>query len=327
MLRVVIQVLRMVSGIRSQAQDVIESGNKRWPLAVWLVRIFYLGLVYVAISTMPRWKAYRSRPVIYPLWPVKWLNPLRAMGVVDLRSSLTLAEAFFVTSTAAAAVLPAYRVPRVLAALGLLEFVAVDNSYGQITHYWHGWLLAAFAFCGLPNRWQKSAPGSADRHLSLTSVWAAQSVVLLAYTLSGSWKTAVGALQMCMGRANTFSPTALARHIAERLFQTHSKSVLGPSVIAHPRIGWPLFVGAVYLELFSLYSAFQPRLQRLWSLGLMTFHGLVYLTMPIDFTHSMLLLAILFWRSPFQPPQRPWRAFLGSLPLWGWCGKRVGLLS
>ena len=59
----------------------------------------------------------------------------------------------------------------------------------------------------------------------------------------------------------------------------------------------------------------------------MAFHGMVYLTMPIDFTYSMLLLAILFWRSPFQRPEGPWRAFLGTLPLLGWCAKRRGVVS
>ena len=320
-------MVKLVNCVRAQSEVVIESGNERWPAAVWLIRAFYLGLLFVAVSTMPRWKMYRARSAIYPLWPAKWLKPVTATGKVGFPQSLTAIEAFFVVSSAAAAVFPAYRVPRVLAAVGLLEFVAIDNSYGQITHYWHGWLLTAFTFCALPNRWHKSPPGSAERHVALTALWAAQSSLLLAYSMSGVWKVGVGLLQMGMGQANTFSPTALARHIAERLFQTNSRSKLGAAIIAHPRIGWPMFVGAVYLELFSIYAAFQPRLQRLWSLGLMSFHGMVRLTMPIDFSHSMLLLAILFLKSPFQPAVRSWRAFVGALPVLGWCWKRLAFLS
>ena len=316
-------IREMLGRVHLQAQAVINSAEDRWQTALWLTRLYYLVFLYISVSTLPLWNQYRARPVIAPQWPAKWIE-VASGNVASLPQILTVLEILFLAAAATVALLPGLRIARILATVGLLEFVAVDNSYGQITHYWHAWLLSSLMLIFLPNGWQSAERDPKKQREALSTIWGAQTVVLLSYSMSGLWKLVFGLGQLSFGLANAFSPTALARHIAEQFIESGDMGILGHLVIAHYWLGWPLFLGAMYLELFAIYAAFRPSLLVVWGLGLITFHAMVYLTMAINFSYAALLLVVVVASSPFRPAQFSWRATLGDLPLFGWCWTRAG---
>jgi hypothetical protein len=304
-------------------EQVLARGAKRWTLATWSIRLYYFAFLYICVSTLPLWNEYRARPAIAPQWPVKWLPLVVGSGAASLPQALTGLEMAFLLCSGLAAVAAGSRLARVLASLGLLEFMAVDNSYGQITHYWHAWFLSSLVLILLPRGWQNAEHDLDRLRQVLFVLWGAQAMVLLSYSMSGLWKLVFGLGQLSFGLANTFSPTALARHTIEQFLESGAMGVLGPWLIAHPWAGWPLFLGALYLELFAFYAAFRPSLLLPWGLGLIIFHTMVYLTMAINFSYAALLLVILVVSSPFRPLHVRWFAVAADLPLFGWCWTRV----
>ncbi len=70
--------------------------------------------------------------------------PLRA-GVLGILTG-------YLATTFLGAVFSHRRWARLLAFLGLLEFVALENSFGKINHAHHLWVLTAFLLVFLPGR-------------------------------------------------------------------------------------------------------------------------------------------------------------------------------
>jgi hypothetical protein len=153
------------------------------------------------------------------------------------------------------------------------------------------------------------------RQIALTTVWLAQALLLLFYTLTGTWKIVAAAVQLAHGESHSFSPDALAIQIARSLLIQGSVSPLGPFFIEHQLLGWPFYVLTIYIELFAFLVAFRPALQRLWAVCLSVFHIFIFLTFHLDFSSQFVLVALLFFRSPFAPEQADWRAVMRAMPL------------
>jgi hypothetical protein len=88
-------------------------------------------------------------------------------------------------------------------------------------------------------------------------------------------------------------------------------------VVQYPLLGWPLHIGVIYFELFSIVIAFRPGLHRLWGLLLIAFHIGTILILSFSFTVNILLLALLFVMSPFHPRNQTRQQLLLQLPLFG----------
>ncbi len=195
---------------------------------------------------------------------------------------------------------------------------ALSNSFGKINHGQHALIALAFIFIWLPDVTRAEEKISqTQRQLYLSVFWAAQLALGLFYFMSGSWKIWIGLQQFSAGEINTFHPYALADLVAFRLLQTNQSSILGWLLIDHPLLGWPMHLGAVYLEFFTLIAAFRPSIQRIWGLGLVVFHIGTWLLMEILFGSNMFMIGLLFILSPFAPAQIRWRTVIEQLPLFG----------
>ena len=126
-----------------------------------------------------------------------------------------------------------------------------------------------------------------------------------------------------MNYSPIFARDALARQIVDQLLRTNSTSLLGPFFIEHPFLGWPLNLGAVYLELFAFVSVFRFSLHRFWGVTLILFHLGTYLMMKVSFHINILLLGLFFVYSPFALPRNSWRVILYDLPLVGWISEKL----
>ena len=201
-----------------------------------------------------------------------------------------------------------------------MEYVALKNSYGKIGHSNHLPLLVSLLLIFLPRGWERPAPRTTRtlRQGTLAVFWLCGAAVLLTYTMSGLGKLGGAVYQLARLEPNAFAPGALGAHIAQRLLQTDSHSLLGAWIIDHPWLTWPAMPFAVYLELFSFVVAFRPALARGWAALLVVFHVGNYFTMAIAFPASCFLLALLFFRSPFEPDARPaWRTLVFGVPVLG----------
>jgi hypothetical protein len=273
-----------------------------------VVRCYYVGLLFLAAATMDDWPAYLGRTEALPLWPVYWLRmvPLQAgvLGILIGYLVAALLGAFFSHR----------RWARSLAFLGLLEFVAMDNSFGKINHAHHLWVLTTFLLMFLPNVGD-AARDRATRQRFLTVFWACQAITLLTYTMSGLGKVVGAVYQACAGQNNILMPSGLATLIASRLLQTGSTSWWGPWLITHPWYGWPLGLASIYLELFAFWIAFRPSLLRWWAAGLILFHIVVFLCMAVGFIPVVLLLGLLFLAAPPCQEERSTLGAARQLPL------------
>lgn len=287
---------------------------ERFVVAQTLVRAFYVFLLYLAIQQLTELEVLTDQPLDLPLWPVAWLGPSGSLYPTGVRALFF----FYLGSNVLGALLPGWRVVRVAACLGLLEYVALKNSFGKISHSFHLPLLISALLIFLPGGWDRSAARAsrALRQRTLLVFWLCQAGVLLSYTMSGIGKVGGALYQLVTLQQNALFPGALGAHIALRLLQTHSHSELGAWIIQHPWLAWPGLPATIYLEFFAFWAAFRPALQRVWAALLIAFHIGTFFTMTITFPQSSLLLALLLFRSPDAPARFPgWQTLLLQLPL------------
>jgi hypothetical protein len=281
-------------------------------VAVWkgkhIVRFYYIALFFLAVTRIGDWSYYLAKNAIDPLWPIAWLN------LVDYSFGVNIIFTLLLIGTFLAALFPKMRFTRFMAFFALFAFVAFINSFGKIGHSSYLWVLTSFLLIFLPN--ERKGEKSYFRNF-LTIFWGCQAIVLLTYTMSGAWKIYYAFVQMGMGQVHAFYPGAMSYQVADRLLKTNATSLLGPFIIDQVWLGWPLYVGAIFIELFAFYAVFRLKLHRLWAVLLVSMHIGIYLTMTIDFTKSVLLLAILFFNSPFISAENRWQNTFYDLPIIG----------
>lgn len=281
-----------------------------------LLKVFYATVLFFAVFTLVDWDEFQEMDNLDPLWPVFWMKALPldvgTYGILCFYSLTALLGVFAYR----------YRTARVLVFLGLLEFVAFRNSFGKINHGTHLQLLLSFFLVFLPRDWTRLSPGRAAQAAILTVTGACQAMIMLSYSMAGVGKLVTVPLQIAAGEVHNFSPLALPLHIAQRLLDTNVKSQLGEWLIDHYLIAWPLMLGTIYLQFFSLWAAFRPELYRFWAFSLILFHAFSTLTMTINFNQNCLYLALFFILHPSCPERFDPRRFLLALPLWGWLLRR-----
>ena len=306
-------------------RGAIRAQAARFALAAGLVRGFYALSLFVVVDALPELVRQSVPPRSFLLWPVAWLR-----WVQPAAAGPGIIVTLLLLGTAVAAFVPQRRWARALAALGWLEFVALNNSAVKIGHSQHLLVVVSAVLVFLPAGWHLPAAAATRmlRQRTLLVFWTAQAALLLTYSLSGLGKFAGAFYQLTRGETGAFSPNALAYHVAERLLQTASVSVLGEWLIDYPLLGWPGMLFTVYLQCTALAVAFRPSLQRWWAAGLAAFHVVSFFTMTINFPQNVFLLALLFFHSPFAPAEPPPLArLLGETPLVGPLWHRLRALT
>lgn len=304
------QSIRLLRGYQPENKNPYEYQKKVFAKAVSMVHYFYSFLflltLYLVFFTWEDWIQLSSLP--QPLWPVIWMNRVPfAIGLNTLCVSALL-------STLLAATNPKLRFFRILSFVTVFQVVALQNSFGKINHDMYIWVTAGFFFIFLPSEPHRSIT---TRHQYLTAFFGTQLLVLTFYTSSGVWKMAGVVIQLVKGEMHGFHPFALSQHIANRLLQTNYESILGTYMIDHPFLGWPLFAGAIFLELFSVFVAFRPSLHRFWGISLVMLHLGIWLTLFVPFATNIVFAMIFFVHSPFLPERVSIKDFVFSLPILG----------
>ena len=292
--------------------------TEAWREAWAIVRAYYLiHLLFAAQALSWIDRVRGSAPLL--LWPVGW------MSLAGIETSAIAVHIFAIAAALFAALWPHVRVLRALSWLGFFEMLALRSSFGYVSHGWHAWLWVGLCFVFLPNRDPVEIESRrCHRQSVLIVVWLAQALLLLFYSLTGGWKLVGAAVQAAQGESHSFSPDALAIQIARSLLMQGSTSTFGAFFIEHQLLGWPFYLLAIYIELFAFVVAFRPAIQRFWGICLSVFHIFIFLTFHLDFLSQFVLVALLFFRSPFAPPRSDWRDMLCAVPLFGTIRRRRG---
>jgi hypothetical protein len=307
----------LFSGSPGAVAQPFASQRSVFEIAFTLVGVFYAANLYFTFSHLQLWSGFARSRTLDALWPVAWVE------LVGIATSVHIIMGLLLIGSVVAALMPGRRAARIAAFLGLFLFHALLNSFGKINHAFHGWILCAFLWIFLPDgtRATIGATRIGRQHL-INGFWSAMAIQGVSYTLAGSWKVLGAIPQALRGEVHSLAPDALGSHIAHRLLQTGSESLLGGLFIEHAWLSWPSFVFVLYLQVFALWAVFRPVLHRAWGLGLISFHFMVYLSMGVIFEPPVLLMGILFLCSPFAPEWRL-REMLGALPVVGGVADRI----
>ena len=277
-----------------------------------ILRIFYFFNFFICIWHLSTYQAFYDTRGLDLLWPVSWLD------IVPKEQGINVILAVYLISSLLGVLYAQSACVRWLVFLSLLEIIALKNSFGKIGHSTHFLVLLSFICCFLPKNWHKPKLSRAVRQQVFTIFWGCQMMIMLTYTMSGIGKITCGIQQMIAGEMGAFHPYALAAHVAERLLQTNTHSLLGDWLIRYPLLGWPLMLGGIYLQFFSFWIVFRPALQRVWATALILFHLAIFFTMGINFPINAFIVALFFITSPFAHEYRSLRHWIKALPLFGW---------
>jgi hypothetical protein len=109
--------------------------------------------------------------------------------------------------------------------------------------------------------------------------------------------------------------------VAQRLLETNGHSPLGPWMIDHSLLAWPMMQATLYLQLFAAVIVFRPSLQKIWAAGLILFHVFSFLILTINFPFNCFFLGLFFLVE--RQPQTSLRRMLADLPLFGMVFRRM----
>lgn len=278
--------------------------------AQWLVRAFYAFVLYLAAQALPDLGGLtrvRELQEIWPVWWMEWLPPGQGATIVFFG---------FLFAALLGVLFPERFAVRLVVALALLEYVALRNSEGRISHSLHLPVLVSFVFLLLPRQWHLAQPGTESARQLALVLRGAQAVMLLTYSMSGLAKLGASLYELAMGQVSSFHPSGFQRVIAGRLLETGSSSPFAQWIIDHPGwLTWPLLPGAIYFQCGAVFAAFRPALHQLWGLLLIVFHLGTGLILTIHFPVSVFLLALFLLGSPFRPTSFDVGRVLTELPL------------
>ena len=311
--------LRIRQGLRQVRRGMlsVDTAEHRTPAeltrsannVVLLSRFYYVFLAYlVGTGHYPFGDAYSGGPPTAPLWPIRLAEQLVGTDWLGYEIALTAAGLLFALGAAAA---PGTFVLRFGAFLHLFVHVAIRNSYGSINHGVHVLLLVGFALLFLPGRRHRQLHERNSVRRCLTSLWLAQSVILLSYTLSGIWK-------IWYGRLELFSSDALTRILLDRLLaEADEIPLLLPFVAQHNWLAQSMWWATLYIEIFALLVVFRPHLHRPIGAVLMLFHITSDLLMNISFSLNIVMVGLFLLLSPLAPDRFSLSGTVRSLPIVG----------
>ena len=290
-----IRKIRILLSESSFESEVITRQRVTFDRAQRLVRVFYFANVAWAIWWSVQYISSPPPGSFDPLWPLAWASSLNTELIVPL---VLIANCLLAVLACG---FSRHRVARAAAALGVLQTVALFNSFGHVGHSCHLWVWTSISFVFLPDGTSRQFANSrVDRQIYLQVFWFTQFAILFFYSMAGGLKVVASTIQVWQGEVGGFAPEGLARHIASRLMQTNMEPPLGRFLIENIWLSYPLFLGAIALETTSVFVAFRPSLHRIWGISLILFHMGIGLAMGIWFAPSIVILAVLFLKSPFE---------------------------
>lgn len=286
--------------------------------AMSVVPYLFFFLLFTAFSATAQWfsRPPFSSALFDPRITIFWA------GYVSFDTAVHIACGLFLVGSCMGSLFFNRRWARALAFFGLFQYHAFMSSFGAPEHNLLVFVYPLLFCIFLPDIWRKKETTQLERKKFLVGFIGIQVYIGLIYSLAGLSKLVRGTQALVHGTANFLAPDAFALHIANWLPSTGGDSLFGPFIVAHPYVGWPLFLGMLYFQFFTLVAVFRPALHWMWGVFLISFYILNYFTMNIFYVDTFFLIAALFLNSPFEKGFT-WRERCGAMPLIGLLFRRT----
>ena len=299
-------LLQVDPGARRSPADFARAASS----IVWLVRFFYLfatvGIAY-ALSYARIFNA--ELPFTTPLWPIHLLDATIGSEWLGNTSALSVAAPIV---GLLAVVFPGVLIFRLGVFLYLFLAIAVQNSYGSINHGQHFYIYISFALLFLPATIGK--PEDMPRRDAMACIgtfWLVQAVMLLPYSLSGSWKVLLSNFEL-------LAPDGMVRILLARLMDdVLPVPVLLPVISQQEYLAQLLVLGAVYCQLFAILALFRPHLHRPLGIALILFHFGTDWLVGFLTINNVLFIGLFLIFSPMAPARFSVSGMMKSLPILG----------
>jgi predicted DCC family thiol-disulfide oxidoreductase YuxK len=286
------------STIENGRSFLSANSDEKVKRAKLLIGVFYLFVFVNAVQTFSPYQEFtawsvllESQQLFTPIWTMRWFPTdhwelgVRSILLFFLGSSL-LGLLFWQRS----------RIIRVAVFVAIFLYLSFVASFGKIDHFMHVMLLSSFLFIFLPNQTE-----SASSKLELLKVFfGAQTLVLLAYFVSGFFKLYGILDQEVRGVVSALSPDSLARNLAKSSLASSYDTFFSSVILYNNSYVFSAFMIVGFaVEFLAIYVVFKPKLHRIWGVILMLLHAGIVLTVGPDFTIQMFVVGILLVFSPF----------------------------
>ena len=247
--------------------------------------VFFLVLVFNNVFNMG---LYESAERINPLWPMVLLDGIPS-NYLALYFKISLLLSFLMLNFKRDNTFL-----KVFTFLNFFLFVAFTNSFGKINHGLYLPLMFLFCLIFIPNQ---KHPYYKEKTILIFATM--QFFLLLSYSLTGFWKLFWGVIECYSGQVSLFSPLSM-RNIIILQNQLIEPTLVGNWLIDNYFIAWFLYLGAVYIELFSIVVFFRANLHRIWGVLLLCLHAGIALTLNVSMYGAVMCIGLLLILSPFH---------------------------
>ncbi len=290
----------------------LAQSDKVMETAKTLVAYYYWVLPFIAYITLLQDPVgLMMRQNFNPLWPLWWTS-FFSLEYADIAITIRW---LFLAGSLVGALWYKNAAARFFVFLSVLQLHAFESSFGYPNHPWYALLFTSFIFVWLPQIWKEVSDPDVRRKFLLV-IWWAQAFIMLVYTMSGFGKLLGLVYQLAVGQIHSLSPYAFAYQIADWLPRAQTPSLLGPYLIEHTYLAWPLYLISFFFQVFALWTMVRPSLQRLWAFEMVLFHIGTYVILGINFSPFMFVLILLFFNTPFAL-HTTWRDTVYDFPVFG----------
>lgn len=267
-----------------------------------IVKFSYVLFLVLILDNVFNIRELESAERINPLWPLEVFK-----GV----SSVYLAL-YFKLSLLLSFVLLCFKnnnlFLKIFAFINFFLFVAFTNSFGKINHGLYLPLMYLFGIIFMPN--SNKAHYKEKTILMFASM---QFFLLLTYSLTGFWKVFWGVIECFNGQVSLFSPLSM-RNVIILQNQLIEPTVVGSWLVENYWIAWFLYLGAVYIELFSILIFFRANLHKIWGVLLLFLHAGIALALDVSMYGAIICIGLFLIMSPFNY-RTNFRKTITSLPI------------
>jgi hypothetical protein len=318
----IIRLRRLVRGVSLDGAgkvSIFAFQRQAYVKATFIVRFLYIITLWPVLNRLGAdWLPWRTVEALDPVWSVAWFPFLDPVLGADIIGGLTL------VTILAVVLFPQSKFVRVLAFIGFFIFASFSNSFGKVNHDLHAWMAILFGFMFIPaGSWKAGERSILFRQYFLTAVWFGMALMMLFYSMAGLFKLYGIGFQISNGMVSALHPYGLAYQVMGRQILTNTESLFGSAMLDFPWIGWPMYLAAIYLEVFAIVAVFRPRLHLVWGLGLIGMHLGNWMFLSITFNPNVVLLALFFVNSPFRPFLFNLKTTVRDLPVLGWLINRA----
>lgn len=247
--------------------------------------VFFLVLVFNNVFNI---QELETAERINPLWPLVLLK-----GIPSIYLALWFKVSLLV-SFSLLCFKNNNQFLKIFTFINFFLFVAFTNSFGKINHGLYLPLMYLFCLMFIPNSKKEHY-----KEKTILMFATMQFFLLLTYTLTGFWKVFWGVIECFNGQVNLFSPLSM-RNVIILQNQLIEPTLIGAWLIENYYIAWLLYLGAVYIELFSIVVFFRANLHKIWGVLLLFLHAGIALTLNVSMFGAIMCIGLLLILSPYS---------------------------